>query len=571
MHRRPIIASGLISLLAAGLLLVPQALGASRTEATVQAIPKADCGPGARPETGLQGQVSREDRDSGRSKQGYQCNAELIGQYQGQGSTWVSQSYGTCAYQPQAFPGSLTGPKPGLQVLDVRDPQKPTLVKTITSPVMVGGTWETLKVNTARGLMAGVRAGTVAGPSGFFEVYDIKTDCRNPRLLNAVVPGTEITALLGELGHEGNWSPDGKTYWVSGLVAGALSAIDVSDPTRPKVIWSGSTGFANHGFSLSRDGRRMYMSEADLGGAVTGLVPGTSGLSTNRNGLIVLDVSAVQDRRAAPSLTQLGRVFWTDGQTGQHSIPINYAGHPYVVFVDELGQGSARIIDIKDERNPRIASRLKLEIHLPQHEAERRRDTAGNGFIFGYDAHYCEVDRQDNPRRLACGFFNSGVRVFDITDPLTPREVAYYNPPAQTAEGARLTGSEHAQGITNGGPTGQALSDLSADWCSSPPRFVGRDQLWVSCQDNGFMVLKLSSSAAPSGSTTAGRAAQSPTTSGPPITTGQPAAAAPSGPGPASGTLAATGPVLAGGVAGLTALAGLCLAYSLRRPSIPGS
>lgn len=109
--------------------------------------------------------------------------------------------------------------------------------------------------------------------------------------------------------------------------------------------------------------------------------------------------------------------------------------------------------------------------------------------MFHYDAHYCAVDRTADPTRLACGMFNSGVRVFDVHDPLHPREVAYYNPPARVGEERRLAGSGHAQGGTSGEPGGP-LADLSADWCSSPPRFVGRDELWVSCQDNGFLALR---------------------------------------------------------------------------------
>jgi len=34
-----------------------------------------------------------------------------------------------------------------------------------------------------------------------------------------------------------------------------------------------------------------------------------------------------------------------------------------------------------------------------------------------------------------------------------------------------------------------ASANLTADWCSSPPQFVN-GQLWVSCNDNGFMTLK---------------------------------------------------------------------------------
>ena len=39
------------------------------------------------------------------------------------------------------------------------------------------------------------------------------------------------------------------------------------------------------------------------------------------------------------------------------------------------------------------------------------------------------------------------------------------------------------------------MADLTADYCSSPPRFVGKDQLWVSCQDNGFMTLRFTNGA----------------------------------------------------------------------------
>ena len=139
-------------------------------------------------------------------------------------------------------------------------------------------------------------------------------------------------------------------------------------------------------------------------------------------------------------------------------------------------------------------SKLKLQIHMPEHAEVRAVDTEGTG-SFGYDAHYCDVDRQRNPTALACGYFQSGVRVFDVRDPSKPREIAYYNPPAQVGKAAELPGSEHAQGGIGGGPASNV--SLTADWCSSPPRFVGRNQLWVTCQDNGFMTLKFTNGAYP--------------------------------------------------------------------------
>jgi hypothetical protein len=451
-------------------------------------VPRASCGPGSSPETGLQGQVPLRDRQSGRSQRGYSCNMGLVGQYQGQGTTWVSQSYEHCAYHAQAFPSSLTGAHPGVQVVDVRDPAAPKLADTLTSPAFLGNTWESLKVNEPRGLLAGVFVGPAVGAASF-DVYDVGTDCLHPKLLNSVA-GSSLSIPADTLGHEGSWSPDGRTYWSSGLAGGLITAIDVSDPTKPRIVFTGSTGQSNHGLSFSPDGRRMYIAEADLGGAV----PTQPALS--KNGLKIFDVSAVQDRALLPQIRLLGTTYWSDGAAGQHAVPVTYGGKPHVFFVDELKQGSARLVDVSDPTAPRVVSKLKLEIHLPSHAAERAKDlgAAENGTVFGYDGHYCAVDRPTDPTALACGFFNSGVRVFDVRKPTAPKEIGYFNPPAQVAKKAELTGSEHAQGVVNGGPA--AVADLTADWCSSPPRFVG-SQVWVTCQDNGFMVLRLTNGAYP--------------------------------------------------------------------------
>ncbi|HVT34163.1 MAG TPA: hypothetical protein VHE37_01160 [Nevskiaceae bacterium] len=439
-------------------------------------VPRAVCGANSLPETDIQGRVSIDDRSSGRSQQGYRCNLELVGQYQGQGTTWVSQSYKNCAYHSQTFPTSLQGPSPGVQVVDVSDPKHPVLAGTLTSPAFLGNTWESLKVNEARGLLAGVQVGIGEG-AVFFDVYDIGTDCLHPKLLNSVGP-TQLSIPADSIGHEGNWSPDGNTYWSTSLAGGIVTAIDVSDPALPRALFVGNAGIVNHGFELSADGNRLYLAN---------VAP---------EGLDILDVSEIQSRKLAPQMHKLGSVTWTDGSTGQHSIPVSWNGKPYLVFVDEGGNGAARIIDISDETAPVVVSKLKLEIHMPEYAEQRTADLAGNG-SFGYEGHYCTVDRRENPTAIACGYFQSGVRVFDVRDPMNPHEIAYYNPPAQVGKSAQLTGSEHANGLLQV----YAPANLTADWCSSPPRFVeqadGERQLWVTCQDNGFMVLKFTNGSYP--------------------------------------------------------------------------
>ncbi|GAC82705.1 hypothetical protein GP2_004_00225 [Gordonia paraffinivorans NBRC 108238] len=53
------------------------------TDISETAVPKAECGPGSLPEPGLQGDVSAEDRLSGRSKRGYHCNLTKLGNVTG--------------------------------------------------------------------------------------------------------------------------------------------------------------------------------------------------------------------------------------------------------------------------------------------------------------------------------------------------------------------------------------------------------------------------------------------------------------------------------------------------------
>jgi len=49
-------------------------------------VPKAKCGRMDRAETGLQGQTTPRERSSGDSERGYNCNLELVGQFQGEGA-----------------------------------------------------------------------------------------------------------------------------------------------------------------------------------------------------------------------------------------------------------------------------------------------------------------------------------------------------------------------------------------------------------------------------------------------------------------------------------------------------
>lgn len=453
-------------------------------------VPRPECGPGSSPETGVQGQVPRADRDSGRSAQGYSCNMELVGQHQGKGAGPVSPTYGHCSYT-----GSFTGNvgRGGVTVLDVSDPANPKPTDELLSPAMATVTWESLKVNEERGLLAATGVPAFPGEgAGTFDIYDISEDCAHPRLLNRV-PGTNLTPPMPILGaHEGGFSPDGNTYYATGAYNGALTAIDVSEPTRPRVVFTGTTGLTNHGFSISADGNTMY------------------GVTAVPAGIQILDISDINARKPVPLLREISHLSWpTEGLFTQHTIPFTSGGHPYLIAVDEANNGGVRLIDVQDPTDPTVVKKYPLEIGLPQNLQKRQQDVGGDG-LFGYESHYCSIDRPENPSALACGYFHSGIRVFDINDPMAPRETAYYNPPAQTGKTVLdLPNSTHA--LTVNVPPALSLNsltmqniaesvvkpDMTTDWCMSPPEFHGKDQLWVTCNDNGFMALRFTNDSKP--------------------------------------------------------------------------
>ena len=438
-------------------------------------VPRAQCGPGSRPETGLQGQVPLADRQSGRSSQGYACNLDLVGHYGPddgfEGASWQMASYGHCAYYTTRLSGTQS--RRGTIVLDVSDPAHPRYSTNLTTPAM-SDPWESLKVNQARGLLAGVFVADVQG-GAFFDVYDVKGDCAHPRLL-ASVP-------VNGLGHEGSWAPDGKTYYATG-VSSMVTAIDVTDPTAPRPVTAFFPPTPIHGLGISEDGNRLYLAHMNPDLATT-FVDGAPN-RTAANGLGIWDVSDIQTRASLPQARLVGTVGWSDGMVGQHAIPITSRGHPYVVFVDELSRGGVRIIDIADEHHPRVVAKLKTEIQMPGKLATANADTRrppveNHGRVpgsFGYDAHYCSTDRIHDPTIVACSEFQSGLRVFDIQDVHRPREIAYYNP----------GGDGHAAPGSFGGTYG--------GYTSAQPRIIPeRAEIWFTDQDRGFSVVRFSNRA----------------------------------------------------------------------------
>lgn len=464
-------------------------------------VPKvAACEPDDNPETALQGQVPAALRAEG--FEGFNCNLKKVGQLQGEGGNWSSATFRddagqTCHYHSTATP--VEGREnPGVPVIEITNPAVPIYHGSLTTPAMLDS-WESLRVNNSRQILVADN-GQNGGGGPEVDIYDLSADCRFPQLLSSFAVGTGDNGGIvdpgGVIGHEGNISPDGLTYYIGDITNRKYHAVDISNTRFPQLIATfdmDAIGLGVHGLSVSEDGNRMYGVTWDQN------VP-NSDPTTPKNGFVVFDTSEVQARKPNAEMKLLSTALYNDGSTAQHTIPIQIDDKPYLVMVDEGGSAGiqdaennqvktscaddrapfpmGRIFDMSDELNPTVVSKLMLETHDCNNVDQVLPDTVGLS-IFTYGSHYCSVDNRQNATALACSYFNSGIRVFDIRDPKRPEEIAYFNPASTTA----AVGSSHVRfgQWREGGP----------DWCASRIDFdFEREQLVTTCQNSGMHVLQ---------------------------------------------------------------------------------
>ena len=160
--------------------------------------------------------------------------------------------------------------------------------------------------------------------------------------------------------------------------------------------------------------------------------------------------------------------------------------------------GYPNIIDITNEKKPRIVAKLMLEVSEPANCQLLVADPSDVGAgTPAYNVERCFANRANNPTMLACGFQNAGLRVFDIRDLTHPKEIAYYKPPAPRtaflpgsgswAQGVDLTvdriaGYAHFQKVIPGNGNRNAKGDRNGNGTEL--------EIWTVSDGNGLQVLR---------------------------------------------------------------------------------
>jgi hypothetical protein len=434
----------------------------------LQPVPRAHCDENSRPLSGMQGRVPLKAINSTAADWGWTCNVSEISHHLTPGGFRVwrySDHQGhTCAYYDTSFtaPANLVsvigGPSLGVIVLDMTDSAHPVQTATLRSLAMLSP-HESVNLNVKRGLLAAEVGNALTSP-GTMVIYDLSKDCRHPSLL------AQLPILTG---HESGFSLDGNTFWIGGGL-GYMYAVDVSDPKRPQVVWQGA--YYSHGLSLSEDGNTLYHTDP---------INGNLGL---------IDVSHIQARDPQPEVHDISRITWPSVSVPQNTAAFTSHGHHYLLEFDEFAfrfnpatvddkVGAARLINIDNPQEPRIVSYLRLEVNM--RDAHRVADADPSALpptqVFGYSMHYCSIPQRNDPQIVACSSVNSGLRVFNISDPAEPREVAYFIAPPRAG---------HIAGL------------LPGDLALSQPAFdPQRREIWYTDAGSGFYAVRLSQDAWP--------------------------------------------------------------------------
>ena len=508
-----------LSLVAALALLSARPPRAQAHAAFLGPLAKPTCQPGDRTEGGVDGQLTRAERASGASKRPYNCNLTIVGEYAGQGAGHQLMWYGHCAYIPtEGFEAGQRGVPPllhpGIQVLNVANPRDPKYVTNLDGPAALYD-WEDGSVNPRRALLGTAESWMGAGPQPAVAFYSLKR-CTHPERLSSVqIPDANLQA------HAGNFAYDGKTYWIASFNKRRIYAIDVTDPRHPKELidWDfphdqpGGAGAHQicHRISLNQFAVDGHAPDTLLFCGVVGHLVKPGDFSSG-NGLVIYDVSQVQERRAHPVIRVLGSVYWKDGDIAIEPDLAFINGTPYLGVGDECGSGGCRdprgaiaacraglppngmerLIDISNLAKPKLVAQLMIGVDDPNNCARTEHDITSTMGGYGYSVHDCTFDNPLDAKLLACSSHQAGVRVFDVHDPYHPREIAYFKGPAPESPTEIDPGSllNVFQGVR---------PPINFAWSKAHSRFVwrgGQLYLWVTSSHGGFYVLKFENQAA---------------------------------------------------------------------------
>ena len=312
----------------------------------------------------------------------------------------------------------------GWSIVDVTDPTRPTLVRFVDGPP---DTW-TLQVQAADGLLvAGLeepRPGWGREPSDKTKEGILLFDIAGDNAVDPVLVGEYATGGSGT--HRNHYA--GGRYALlaaspEGYVDQMLVILDVSDPSAPQEVsrwwWPGQ----HVGGGETAEYDRYLHGPAYVDGEYAYLPYG-------RVGMVTLRLSNV----AEPELVSVLSFGDFGSRLGCHTVVPLHGTDLVIVNSEAIREGAAEnlnyalVVDVSDKTAPRIASWLPTP--RPSGTLPYSNYFAKGGRFGPHNQHHHQdQDHLWNPQRhVVLTYFNAGLRVYDLEDPLAPVEVGHFVP-----------------------------------------------------------------------------------------------------------------------------------------------
>jgi hypothetical protein len=313
----------------------------------------------------------------------------------------------------------------GMTIVEVTNPADPRFIRFIPGPP---NTW-TLQVQIADGRMITSMECIPPGWGGApgkpyaegFLIWDL-ADPESPKNIGHFKTGGR--------GTHRNYYDGGRYVYATGLPEGyeghILQIVDIDDPANPVEVsrwwregqWvAGGEKGVPHG-TLLHGGAHVRGERAYLPYSAGGFV--ILDISDKRAPRLVSDLpfsppfqSFIAVHTALPLLDRELAIINSEAIVEDCNEPLGYAG----------------IVDIKDEKNPRLISLFPLP--QPPEGAPYRNFCQKGGRFGPHNQHqwqYQDILLHDE-NLVFLTYFNAGLRVFDISDERLPREIAYFIPP----------------------------------------------------------------------------------------------------------------------------------------------
>ncbi len=325
----------------------------------------------------------------------------------------------------------------GWSILDVTEPENPQYVNFVEGPPNV----ETHQISAADGIMITPMQGlmpwrgTETGPEEGFFIWDIK-DPANPKKLGHWKTGTHLGCHRcyyegGRYVHAAAGAPgfDSRIYRI----------VDIADPANPVEVgrWWVPEQFAHgrvqteqeltsgnapytHNFDDAYDYCLHEVNLKDDHAYVAAFNKGFFG---------ILDISDVTQPKMVSKIEvspPFGNMI-----AGHTALPLTQRDL-MLVATEAVQDGSLElcgIVDISDERNPKIISTFPIPEAPPEYPY---KDFRSSGGVFGpHNFHHSfggQPYLDDNNDRVYLSYNCAGVRVYDISNEYLPKEIAYYVP-----------------------------------------------------------------------------------------------------------------------------------------------